>query len=156
MDTDEQPGKARPVAPGDGAPRRDPFTVTVPRMPAPPRLAAPGRDGRDQPLELLRDFTVNVQGAASGGRARGNALWVGAPGEEAGLGEEMEVGLFAIKKEVVYGFLANVRASLITLTALPLSILTSILALKAFGSNVGAERNPNHVDRALHISRTRG
>ncbi len=33
-------------------------------------------------------------------------------------------------------FLANVRASAITLTALPLSILTSVLALKLFGSTI--------------------
>jgi len=33
-------------------------------------------------------------------------------------------------------FLANVRATLITLTALPLSILTSVLALKLFGATI--------------------
>lgn len=37
---------------------------------------------------------------------------------------------------VMVFFLANVRASVITLTALPLSILTAVLALKFFGSTI--------------------
>ena len=64
----------------------EPFEVIVPHLEAPPRLTVAGSE-----LEYLFDFCVNVQGAAGGGRARGEAVFLGN-----GIADERAAGKVAV------------------------------------------------------------